>query len=291
MTFPERYLEYRKIINDKVLGKIQAVHDNEGHKYLFVDSGKVVRSVTTKLGIIDKPQLIPWSIKVAFEYMDGIWQNNAPESVRNNLIKIAQEVPNTIRDEAADIGHVAHDVIEKNALDKIEYLMQMFNGSIVMSQNAIDRTDDIRNYIPAGADAKIFAITRSAERAFRDFDCIPLATEILVGDEDIAAGTLDMLVMNKLGEVELWDWKSSNYVHDTYALQVEAYREFFERMTGIIISRVRIVHLSKECDEPTMYYVPGGTQSFEAFVHASALYDIMNNGKTKLELDVKKITI
>ena len=278
-----KYDLFRRIIKDTVLGRILPQHDETGHKYLFVNSGITVSSVTTKL-ILDRPHLIPWAIKVAFEYMEDKWTNLSP-GTRDRLLLDAQQAPVDIRDEAGEIGHLGHDIIEKYCLDYI----QAVEDEIVAQPLYPMPQFGIRSYIPATADGRVFAVARSAEEAFRKFKCIPLATELLVGDENVAAGTLDMLVMTEDGYIELWDWKTSNGVHDTYAYQVAAYKAFFEKMTGLKISRTRIVHLSKEFANPVMYYVPDVDKCWRVFELLSEVHDIVTDGEAKLEPDVNKI--
>jgi hypothetical protein len=267
----EKYQAYRQAIANHITGKIVPEHDEDGHKYRFVQSGKLVRSVTTKI-IVDRPHLVPWAVKVAFEWMEQRW-HTLNEMNREVLLKGAQMASGDVRDDAGGIGHLGHAAIEEYCLD------WMASGK---------RPDDIRKYVDPASDPRVFAIARSAERLFKDKPQYkPLAVEILVGDETLnTAGTLDALVMNmENGEVELWDWKSSNHVHDTYAMQTAVYKELFQIMTSHHIDRLKIAHLSKDYDNPVLYVVPDMVGALEAYKAISKVYDYVNDGNAKLVKD------
>jgi hypothetical protein len=58
-TFKKNKAEKIKgIIKEKVDGKIIPKHDEFGHHYQFVKTGKIVDSVTTQLNWLAKPHLI-----------------------------------------------------------------------------------------------------------------------------------------------------------------------------------------------------------------------------------------
>lgn len=92
--------------------------------------------------------------------------------------------------------------------------------------------------------------------------------ELVVGDEETKiAGTLDVLVKNNRGEIEIWDWKTSgkiytqafgnkkmfypfdslpdcNYIH--YCLQLSFYKFLVEKKTNLKVSKLRLVHFNCE---------------------------------------------
>ena len=256
----------RQIIQEKVVGKIIPKHDAFGHHYQLPD-GIIVDSVTTKL-IIDKPHLIKWSIRMAFEWLEqeNRWSKITPEN-REEYLKGATLAHTDVRDDAGDVGSRGHDVVEKYM---IEWIIQG------------ERPLDIKELVPIGSHYRVTAIARSAEAIFRKYDCIPVATEIIVGSSKYnCAGSLDALVIVN-GKLELWDWKTSNSVSDGYAMQVAAYKKFFELMTGLKIHKCRIMKLDKYSDKFKVYEIPNVNEAFKAFVAISKVYDWVNNGKNKL---------
>jgi len=252
----------RAIINENVKGKLVPRHTDTEHRYEFVETGTVVKSVTTKTGIIEKKWLIPWAIKKAYE---KVIQIGGVPSLSDMLSAYEK-----VRDEAGEIGTIAHGVID-----------QYTNDWILTGKKPADIT---KYFVSTNYHGAAVAAARSAEKAYHDYDVIPLASEILVGVEEFnCAGTLDLLVLNKDGEIELWDWKTSNQVSDEYALQVAAYKRFFEGMTGLTIARCKILHLSKDHADYKVYELVEHTEDFNRFISAVELYDWVNSGRNKLE--------
>ena len=275
--------EIKAIIQKKVIGKIVPAHDARGHHYAFVGdkSGLVVDSVTTKL-ILDKPHLVKWAVRIAFEWMESKWPSMTKEN-RDSYLKGAQESPYDVRDEAGSTGHIAHDAIEM-------YVKEWLETGV--------RPADIKTFVKPKEgtsllDYRAVASARSAEAIFRKKNVLPVASEILVGLKRFkSAGTLDMLIYNlDTNELELWDWKTSNAVNDTYAMQVAAYKKFFEGMTKLTIHKSKIMHLSKESDVFHVYNIPDIDEAWKAFLDISKVYDWVKNGRNKLEKDIKVINL
>ena len=268
--------QVKLIIQEKVVGQIEPAHDEKGHHYRFVGTDTTVDSVTTKL-ILDKPHLVTWAVEKGIEWLekDGRWDALKTDR-RKEIMTGAKLAHRDIRDDAGFVGHYGHDAIETYSREWIETGIQ---------------PADIKTFIKSD-DPRVYAVARSGEAVFKKYEAIPVATEILVGVPKYnSAGTLDMLVLNSAGELELWDWKSSNQVNDTYALQVAAYKKFFEIMTGLKIKKVKIMHLSKDYDKFTVYDIPKCASAFKAFNCISGVYDYMRDGKPKLIKDVKRITL
>jgi hypothetical protein len=257
----------KEIIKEKVDGKIIAAHDDKGHHYKFVKTGVVVDSVTTK-NILDKPHLIKWAIGLAIDFLeigDGWMRLKGPE--REEMIKSAKLQYTDVRDNAGSIGGQAHAIIE-------EYENEWMNTGV--------KPVSIMTFIKSGTPSAVIAACRSAEKVFDKYNVVPIAAEILVGISPIGAGTLDLIVLNQKGELELWDHKTSNNVDDYYAVQTSAYRFFFEKMTGLKIKRTRILKIDKHSDKFKVYNVPEQRKAYDAFKALSKVYDWKFNGQDKL---------
>lgn len=271
--------KYRKIIQERVIGKVKADHDDTGHWYLL-PSGKREASVTTKL-ILDKPHLIKWAIRLAFEWMelDERWNKMTPNN-RDEYLQGATLAHTEERDTAGSIGHQAHAVLELYIKEWIA------NGS---------PREDIKTMITPGTHYKVFGACRSAEAGFKEYNIVPIASEILVGWEKFrkngdtlysGAGTLDAIMWNtETRELELWDFKTSNQVNDGYAMQIAAYKKFFEDMTGLKIKKSRVLKIDKFSDKFLCYNVRDTKNAFKAFVAMSFVYDWIHNGREKLTKD------
>lgn len=268
--------DLRQIIKEKVEGVIVPEYTEDGHFYRFPD-GTLQPSVTTKLKIINKPHLLRWAIKKGIEYLEeqDRFSMLKDPATRNTAMVGAYEAHTVIRDDAGDVGHDAHEAVEKYIQDWMD------TGN---------KPQDIREYFDMYADPRAIASARATERLLNKFDIQPVAVEISVGDVRYSAGKLDFLCLWD-GKLTLADFKTSNQVDDNYALQVAAYKYFFEHMTGIKIQQTKILHLSKDYDKYTIYKVNNLPQAYKAFKGVVAAFDWIYNGKTKLSKDIKKKVI
>lgn len=260
----------RSIIKEKVIGKVKAMHNENGHFYMVEGSLSLTASVTSK-NILDRPHLIPWSIGLAIDFLeagDNWMRLKGPE--REDLLKAAKLQYRDVRDNAGTIGGEAHKIIE-------EYEKAWIETGV--------RPGSILSFIPAGTRPQVIGACRSAEQAFNKYHVVPVAFELLVGVPGVGAGTLDLIVMNEKGELELWDHKTSNQVNDYYAIQTAAYCYFFEKMTGLKIKRIKVLKIDKWSDRFKVYNVPNHKKAYKAFKAVSGVYDWMNNGEDKLVED------
>lgn len=250
--------EVRDIIQEKVVGVWVAEHTEDKHHYRNTKTGKLVDSVTTKL-ILQKEHLIPWAVEIGIQYYAKRVEYCSEEDLPI-LIKNAKFAYTGVRDDAGNVGTAAHHIAEA-------YVKEWTRTGV--------RPADIRTLAPEGTDSRSIAGARSVESLFNQFPVIPVAAEILVGDDDVnCAGALDQMIMNQAGELELWDWKTSNRVDKVgYPLQVSAYKYMFEKMTGLSIRRSRVVHLSKEYDKATLWDLENEAATWEAFKALSSVYD------------------
>jgi hypothetical protein len=259
--------DIQKRIAEKVTGVWIPEHDEHGHHYRNTKTGEVVDSVTTK-NIIDKPHLIPWSIRLAIEYLEkpGNFELLQTDQ-RANIIKAAQLQGRDAMNEAGSVGSIAHDAIEK-------YVKFWIKTG--------EKPKDIKSLLNDDDDPRAFAAARSAEKFFNEHLVTPVATEFIVGKEGEGAGTLDLLVVNDKGKLELIDWKTSNSIDDFYSCQVATYKRYFTHMTGLKIVRARVVKLEKSCDSYKVYDIVNNRESYEIFRACTKIYDWQHDGKKKL---------
>lgn len=259
--------ELQKIIKEKVIGKVVSAHDETGHHYKIVETGQIVDSVTTKI-ILDKPHLVTWGARISAEYvLDRLDMLQEGIIDKQQLIKDASLAHSNLKSEAGDIGTRAHDIIE-------QYL------NVWIKENK--RPNDIRDFAKPTDDMRVFASIRSAEKMFIEKNVDPVATELLVASKKHGiAGTMDFLAFFD-GKLLVSDWKTSNYVHDDYAIQVSAYKACFEEMTGIKVKGVNLVHLNKGKDEFKIYDIPNPNKAFATYKHIAKVYDWKTSGNKKL---------
>jgi len=285
--------QIQNIIREKVTGKIEACHDDFGHHYKFVNTDVIVDSVTQK-NVLDKPHLVPWAIGLAIVFLEeeNRFERLKDDKEREDLIRAAKLQYTDVRDNAGTIGGQAHDAIEDYTNKWIQTGqrpedIKLFVYDTVQEEPLVVNGIGMGTksyYLKNGKQVNYKAIggARSAEAAYKDYGVTPVACELLVGVQQHGAGTLDLLVLNRKGELELWDWKTSNNVNDFYALQVSAYARFFEIMTGLKIKRCRIFKIDKTSDAFKPYDVPDIRGNFKIFKALSLVADWTTSRKKKL---------
>jgi len=92
------------------------------------------------------------------------------------------------------------------------------------------------------------------------------------------AGTADLLIRTFFGEVWLIDYKTSNFVHDSYQLQLAAYKQAVEEM-GIVkkVDKMFVLHLKDNGEFDLMEVV----DDFETFKNVLSLWQWANNDSIK----------
>lgn len=281
--------QIKKIIADRVEGIIVPQHTADGHFYKF-PSGIVQASVTTKLKVVNKPHLIRWAVEKGVEWLevDDRWRFLKVNTMRKSYLDGAKEAHTEIRDDAGGVGTRAHNAMEwyiKEWLKTGERpadIRNFFKEEIVVVDGHLTKSST--------GDLRSVAAARGLEKLLIGHDVVPLASEILVGNEKLSAGTLDFLCLWD-GRITLADFKTSNNISTDYALQTVAYKYFFEKMTDIKISQIKIIHLNKDNDRYTLYRVVDTVAAYKAFKSVVGIYDWLENGKDKLIKDIKRITI
>lgn len=278
MTNQEKVNQIQKIIQEKILGIFEAEHDSFGHKYRNIKTGYLQKSVTTKLQVLEKKHLIRWAVKIGIEWLqvEDRWQRLNNEAWHDEMVNGAQMAHTDIRDSAGGVGHQAHSAIER-------YINEWIASGII--------PEDITKYAIENCDPRAIASMRASEVWFRKSNIIPIASEILVGDDRYSAGTLDFICMMN-GKLTLIDHKTSNAIDQVgYSAQVAAYKYFFEKMTGLKIEMTKILHLSKDYDKFTVYKVCNIPKAWKAFKCICGVYDWMYAPGEKIIKDIKRLTI
>jgi len=270
--------EIQKIIAEKVTGVWSPNHDSSGHRYINEKTGHNLKSVTTKLGILSKPHLAKWQIRMAIEWLsvDDRWKRLFVEQWKDEMMTGAMLAPFDVRDSAGATGTMAHTAAER-----------YINEWIASGERPADITTFAK---PTDSPASI-ASMRAVEMYFKKTDIKPIASELLVGDVRYSAGTLDLLALVD-GKLTLIDFKTSNGIDQIgYAAQTAAYKFFFEGMTELKIKQVKILHLSKDYDKFTVYKVNQLIQAYRAFRQICGVYDWISAPGEKIIKDIKRISI
>lgn len=200
--------------------------DDKRHRYTLDDTP--IPSVTTILGVLDKPGLPYWAAGLVAR--DAI-ENCAywGQRIRNGedperIIRDLKRSPWKERDKAARRGTRIHQVLEAAA-----------HG---------DPTDCPRDLLPMAQQA-VDLLDREGVRT--------VETEARGYNRGLwYAGTIDLIATIR-GEAWLLDWKSSRSVHETHVMQVAAYAHMDTILTidgeekpMPHIDRLGIIHISDE---------------------------------------------
>lgn len=162
--------------------------------YVHPITGEKVPSVTSVLGVINKPALPRWSAKKVAEYA---WSNRATWGALDEkaAIDLLKGAPWRDMDRAADAGTSVHDVADR-----------LLSGRPV-------------EFVQPGTEASIASVAEMIQQ----FHIAPLLSEVTIWNSTIGyAGTFDAMVLID-GQKWLLDWKSGNSVYPEQALQLAAY--------------------------------------------------------------------
>ena len=301
--------ELRKTILEAVPAEsIESAHTEREHKYRRGDN--LYTSVTTKIGIIEKPYLKQWAVNQGVDHaIRGLSEIDVIS--KEDVSRVLEDSRTRHRDvlkRAGELGTEIHLYLE-------HYLDAIIDG---------DQKSDggIREVVSfyEGTDPNIISALRSADEFFAEHKLIPVLSEFKVwNDTHQIAGTCDALFikeevykgregkkdcehhfeedcnnekvsfcLNYGRQVEskiiIADWKSSNSIQkDDYAWQIAAYKYGLEKATGIKVDESWIIRFSKEKKEYQVLRVTDHRQAMREFAMISKLDDMLRSrGKEKL---------
>ncbi len=93
------------------------------------------------------------------------------------------------------------------------------------------------------------------------------------------AGTLDLILKDKKGNLVLADIKTSNHISFDYTLQLNAYKEAYQEETGLKITKGLIIRLPKKDGKIEIKELPLNKQMFSAFIGARNMCLAMEENK------------
>ncbi len=231
-------------------------------------SGKTYARVSTALGVINKPAIGPWMVRMAGEKLR---EHMLDEAVRSEIAAVATEspqmyaafvdklvdsvraAPNVERDERAERGTGIHEEVHA-------WLIGDLDGDELIG--------------PAGGAVSFLC----------DWKITVLASELVVwDDENAVAGTLDGVGTLPDGSLVVWDWKTGSGPWWEMALQLGAYGHMYGELSGRGVDRLFIIKLMEE--EYAVHEVEDKTAAWEGYLQALALH---RSSKVKrfTELDI-----
>lgn len=209
-------------------GDVNITFYPNSHRYKI--NGESVKSVTKILSVINKPQLIPWAVGLAKNFLKlSLIEGTL---ITDSIIDEACSLYTKTRDDAADTWKMIHAWVEEFVKNKIEGWDQIF---------AIPDNEKVQNGIMG------FLSWYKSHKI--DFT---FSEKLVYSKKNQYVGTSD------LGIVVDWirllaDVKSSKAIYAEAILQEIAYLEAYEEENGIIFDWVITLRFDKE------------TGSFETF--------------------------
>lgn len=124
------------------------------------------------------------------------------------------------REGAADIGSIAHDLVESHLLED-------------------GRHDAILAAAPEAMRRPALEAYGAFERWWKQTRGVVIATELWGVNEEYQTGwCLDALKLTDDGAIDLYDWKSSNGTYPDMLIQIATYTEFAERDLTVWLAEV-----------------------------------------------------
>ena len=227
-------------------------------KHMYYVNDQKVESVT---GIcsrgLPKPNLVNWLVATPLNEVKRLinekLDNNEPldRAGLERIFKTAKEKTNKIKEDAGLVGTVVHGLIEDFLKGKD--IPKQSDPALVNCWNLFLDWWNKQEYEVVELEKKIYSKKYNY------------------------AGTLDLVVKDKKGNLVLMDIKTSNFISFDYFLQLNAYKFAYEEETGSKVSKSFIVKLSKKDAEIEIKEIPLNKKLFNAFIGAKYVMEQMQS--------------
>lgn len=237
-------------IKHKLKNGLELEFDDD--KHIYYHDGKKVESVTGICGNgVAKPELTGWLISTPIREiknaintrLDEGWGIDRVELER--IIDKAKNKTEDIKKDAGLVGTVVHGLIEDYLKGK--KIPNQSDPSVVNCWNKFTDWWNNSKYEVVELEKKVFSKKYNY------------------------AGTLDLILKDRKGNLVLADIKTSNSISFDYALQLNAYRQAYEEETKTKISKGLIIRLPKKSGNIEVRELPLNKQMFNAFIGARNL--------------------
>ena len=227
-------------------------------KHMYYVNDQKVESVTGICGRgLPKPNLVNWLVATPLNEVKRLinekLDNNEPldRAGLERIFKTAKEKTNKIKEDAGLVGTVVHGLIEDFLKGKD--IPKQSDPAVVNCWNLFLDWWNKQEYEVVELEKKIYSKKYNY------------------------AGTLDLVVKDKKGNLVLMDIKTSNFISFDYFLQLNAYKFAYEEETGSKVSKSFIVKLSKKDAEIEIKEIPLNKKLFNAFIGAKYVMEQMQS--------------
>lgn len=227
---------------------------------LVLPNGKKVSyvSVTTALGCIAKPALLPWACNLVTQYVRSNLAENGPipRSVLEQLLDEGKRQHERVLETAGNFGSRVHSLIEERLLA----------GSLPHRFTS---------------DPNIERCVELWESWWGLEELQPLQVEAIVYSiQHEFAGTADLIALDPAGQRVLGDWKTSNALRAEYVLQAVAYAAAWEEMhPDQPIHRIVVLRIGKNDGKLEMVEIAPTERDvlFDTFLCVLRLFQFQNS--------------
>ncbi len=211
----------------------------KAHTRYLLESGESAVGVTTVLNILNKPALVKWANNLGLQGIDS----------------------SKARDQAADIGTIAHIMILAELTNTKAELDEYSNADIKTAENSLKSFHEWR----------------------KEHELKVILTETpLVSDKYAYGGTPDCLAYIN-GELELLDFKTSKAIWNNYYYQIAAYRQLLIEHGYPELNRARILRISKDDNAGFEdQLITSFDDEFKLFHHCLAIYYLLKSMNRRL---------
>lgn len=181
----------------------------DSDKHIHYLDGKCLMGTTTVLGVIAKPQLIPWAVNMAIDYIKANSKLvKGFYAVNSKTLAGAKVAHSKNKEKAAEKGTDIHAMIEELVKNAITNAGGYLDGS------AIGPHKQVNDFIE-------WAVERNVKF---------LESEISVYSRTMFVGGICDLMFEIDGKVYVGDIKTSKYIYTTYWFQTAAYQVCMQEM-------------------------------------------------------------
>lgn len=188
--------------------------DEVRHKHYI--HNREVTGTTTIVGVLDKPALVPWAVKISMEKLKELG------TLTDENIEIAKKAPNNKKTSAGTFGTVAH------------FIAEHFNKTgVVLSADSDELPKDIQDKAKELNDKQKKKIDKLINQ-FKDWLTdnkakVIYAEQNVFSETHFIGGIFDMII-EKGGKTYIADFKTSSGVYPSHFIQMGGYDIQLEEM-------------------------------------------------------------
>ena len=226
-------------------------------KAVYTINGREYGRVTSVLNIIDKPQLVNWKVNKGISKVRAVMEESLGSVVQpeyiNSLMEAVRTYPDEVSESAADRGNEIHSAIHDYVVYGVDPEHPDFDEGVTACIHAY----------------QAWAQTTAMEVAANEFT--------VWSDRDGSAGTVDEISIKSNGHWSIVDFKTGGAYRE-HTLQVAAYAQGLEEMTGIPVDDAWILRIPR--DQPD----DGSPQFFTKYMSTENIQNALEAFRNALYL-------